>query len=83
MFELDTWWDPNPKLLGTYHFTDIIDNFPVNRCRPNSVVEVFCGDWSRVINGGLLHQRGEHVGREFSRNLRAGVAEDQFAKFVE
>jgi hypothetical protein len=31
----------------------------------------------------MLHQRGEHVGRQFSRNPRADVDEDQLAKFAE
>jgi hypothetical protein len=50
--------------LGTYHLTDIIDNCPVYRSRPNRVVAFFGGDWSRVITGGLLLWRGEHVGRQ-------------------
>jgi hypothetical protein len=41
------------------------------------------GDWLRIITGGIRHQRGEHVGRHFSRNPRADVAEDQLATFVE
>jgi hypothetical protein len=83
MFELDTGCDSYPKLLGTYHLTDIIDNCSVNRNRPNRVVAVVGRDWLRAITGGLLHERGERVGRKFSRNPRAGVAEDWLAKFAE
>jgi hypothetical protein len=31
----------------------------------------------------MLHQRGEHAGRQFSRNPRADVAEDRLAEFAE
>jgi hypothetical protein len=55
MFELDTGSDPDPKLLGTYHLTEIIDNCPVCRSRPNRIVTVLGGGRSRVITCYLLH----------------------------
>jgi hypothetical protein len=55
----------------------------VYRFHPDRIVAVFGGDLSRIITDGIFHQRGEHVGRQFSRNPRAGVAEDQLATFAD
>jgi hypothetical protein len=57
-----------------------MDSCPVYRFHPDRVVAVFGGDWSRIITDGILHQ---HVGRQFSQNPRAGIAEDQLAKFAQ
>jgi hypothetical protein len=70
-------------LLGTNILTYQFDNCSVYRFHPDRIVAVFGEDWSRIITGGILHQRGEHVCRQFSRNPRAGVAEDQLAQFAE
>jgi hypothetical protein len=64
-------------------FRDIISSYSVYRFHPDRVVAFYGGDWSRIITSGILHQRGEHVGRQFSRNPRADVAEDQLSKFAE
>jgi hypothetical protein len=60
-----------------------MDNCPVYRFHPGSVVAVFGGDRSRIITGGIFRQWDEHVGHQFSQNPRAGVADDQLAKFSE
>jgi hypothetical protein len=76
MFGLATVSDPDPELMGKCILTYRFDDCSVYRFHPDRIVAVNGGDWSRIITGGMLHQRGEHVGRQFSKNLRADVAED-------
>jgi hypothetical protein len=83
MFGLATVSDPDPELLGKNILTYRFDDCSVYRFHPDRIVAVFGVDRSRIITGGMLHQRGEHVGRQFSRNPWADVAEDQLAKFAE
>jgi hypothetical protein len=55
----------------------------VYQFHPDHVVALNGGNWTHIITGGLLHQRGAHADRQFLRNPRAGVAEDELAKLAE
>jgi hypothetical protein len=83
IFGLETGWDKDPELLETYIQTYHFDKWSVYRFHPGHIVAVFGGDRPRIITGGMLHQRDEHFGRQFSRNPRADIAEDQLATFAE